>query len=265
MNLIVASQKDAAGMNITHHLTELFDFQKISETHYQSKDSLLTLIEKDSVYAEFVEKEFNQKFDFIIFASRHSSEAGVASLTVHTPGNFTTADFGGTSQEICFSNPTAQKIALKELQTQKEELNLTFEVSLEATHHGPLTGVPTMFIEIGSQKEQWENQKAGEAVAISLMKSLHYHSYTFPTAVGIGGGHYCQQHTLLMLYRDYAVGHVLAKYVPMTEENVKKAVSRNGGCDAFVLDWKGTPERSTVSVMLEQFGLPILKAKTLLR
>lgn len=265
MNLILASKQDLAGMNIAHHLVELFDFEQIKEDQYQFKDCILTYIEKDSVYAEFAEKEFEFDVDFIVFASRHSSEAGVPSLTAHTPGNFGAADFGGLPGEICFSNPTAQKLALKELQTQKEELHLDFEVSMEATHHGPLTGKPTMFIEIGSQNHQWVTPKAGEAVAVSLMKAITYREHDFPKAVGIGGGHYCQKHTRVMIHREYAIGHVLAKYVPVTEENVKKAVEKNGGCDAFVLDWKGTPQRSSVSQMLEQFDLPILKAKTLLR
>lgn len=265
MIVILASKQDPAGMNIANHLVELFDFEKIQKDQYQFKDCILTFIEKDSVYAEFVEKEFEDTIDFIVFASRHSSEAGVPSLTAHTPGNFGAADFGGTTGEICFSNPVAQKLALKELQAQKEELHLDFEVSMEATHHGPLTGIATMFIEIGSQKKQWINPKAGEAVAVSVMKAVSYNEYDFPKAVGIGGGHYCQKHTRVMIYREYAIGHVLAKYVPVTEENVKKAVEKNGGCDAFILDWKGTPQRSSVAVMLEQFGLPILKAKTLLR
>jgi len=264
MNLILASKKDAAGTNIANHLVELFDFDKTQKDQYHFKDCILALIERDSVYAEFAEKEFDE-IDFIIFASRHSSEAGVPSLTAHTPGNFGSADYGGSPGEICFSNPTAQKVALKELQAQKEELNLDFEVSMEATHHGPLTGKPTMFIEIGSQKEQWTNPKAGEAVAVSLMKAAEYRNHDFPKAVGIGGGHYCQKHTRVMLFREYAIGHVLAKYVPVTEENVKKAVDKNGGCDAFILDWKGTPGRSSVAKMLEQFELPIYKAKKLLR
>ena len=265
MNLICASQQDSAGMNIAHHLLELFDFEKHEEHIYQRGDSVLMIIEKDSVYAEFPETYLHENIDFIIFASRHSSEAGVPSLTVHTPGNFESADYGGTPHEICISNPRAQKIGLQELAAQKEELHLDFEVSMEATHHGPLTRTPTMFIEIGSQQKQWINPRAGEAVAVSLMKATEYASADFPKAVGIGGGHYCQKHTRVMLYREYAIGHVLAKYVPLTEENIRKAVERNNGCDAFILDWKGTPQRSTVADMLEQFELPILKAKKILR
>jgi D-aminoacyl-tRNA deacylase len=265
MNLILASKQDLAGMNIADHLVELFDFEKIQKDQYCYKDCVLVYIDTDSVYAEFVEKDFEFDVDFIVFASRHSSEAGVPSLTAHTPGNFGSADYGGTSGEVNYSNPVAQKLALQELKAQKDRLGLDFEVSMEATHHGPLTGKPTMFIEIGSQKEQWVNQKAGEAVAVALMKAVHYRGYDFPKAVGIGGGHYCQKHTRVMLFREYAIGHVLAKYVPITEENVKKAVDTNGGCGAFILDWKGTPKRSSVAAMLEQFELPILKAKKLLR
>lgn len=262
MKLVVASRQDLAGMNIAHHLTELFDFEK-EDDHYIYKDCLLAFIEEDSVYLDFPERKF-EDVDFIIFASRHSSEAKISSLTCHTPGNFGAADFGGVPGEICFSNPSAQKVALKELMKQKENLNLNFEVSMEATHHGPLTGKPTMFIEIGSSQEEWVNTKAGEAVAVSLMKAVTERE-EFPKAVGIGGGHYCQQHTLVMLFREYALGHVLAKYTPLTEENVRKAVERNGGCDSFILDWKGTPERSSVAKMLERFGLPIIKARDLLR
>jgi D-aminoacyl-tRNA deacylase len=265
MNLILASKQDSAGMNIAHHLIELFDFELVEEHRYQLQDNVLMIIPQDSVYAEFPEKYVDGDIDFIIFASRHSSEAGVPSLTVHTPGNFESADFGGTAHSICMSNPCAQKIGLQELAAQKEELNLDFEVSMEATHHGPLTSTPTMFIEIGSQKEQWTNPRAGEAVAVSLMKTMEYAHSDFPKAVGIGGGHYCQKHTRVMLYREYAIGHVLAKYIPITEENVLKAVEKNSGCDAFILDWKGTPQRSSVREMLQQFGLPILKAKKILR
>jgi D-aminoacyl-tRNA deacylase len=264
MNLILASKQDFAAMNIAQHLIELFDFEQTEKDQYVFEDCILSFIEKDSVYQDFPEKEF-ESIDFIIFASRHSSEAGIPSLTAHTPGNFGSADYGGISGKLCSSNPVAQKLALRELKNQKDELSLDFEVSMEATHHGPLTGKPTMFIEIGSQKEQWTNQKAGEAVAVSLMKTVRYKEHDFPKALGIGGGHYCQKHTRVMLFREYAIGHVIPKYVPITEENVKKAVTRNGGCAAFILDWKGTPKRSSVSHMLEQFGLPILKAKKLLR
>lgn len=264
MNLILASTQDLAGMNIAHHVLELFDFEKVGESHYAYRDSLLVFIKKDSVYAEFPEKEF-KNVNFIVFASRHSSEAGVPSLTVHTPGNFGAADFGGSAGEICFSNPIAQKLGLQELKNQKDTLNLEFEVSMEATHHGPLTELPTMFIEIGSGPDQWVDKKAGEAVAVALMKALAYPDYMFPRAVGIGGGHYCQKHTLVALHREYAIGHVLAKYVPVTEENVRKALEKNGGCDAFILDWKGTPDRSSVATMLEEFEKPIIKAKKLLR
>jgi D-aminoacyl-tRNA deacylase len=264
MNLILASTQDLAGMNIAHHVLELFDFERIGESQYTYQNSLLVFIEKDSVYAESPENPF-ENVDFVVFASRHSSEAGVPSLTVHTPGNFGAADFGGTPGEICFSNPIAQKLGLQELKTQRDALNLEFEVSMEATHHGPLTETPTMFIEIGSEPDQWVDKKAGEAVAVALMKALTYPDYNFPKAVGIGGGHYCQKHTLIALYREYAIGHVLAKYVPVTEENVRKALEKNGGCDAFILDWKGTPDRSSVAKMLEKFNKPVIKAKKLLK
>ncbi|XP_022736518.1 D-aminoacyl-tRNA deacylase-like isoform X2 [Durio zibethinus] len=41
-----------------------------------------------------------------------------------------------------------------------------FEVTLEATHHGPEINSPTMFVEIGSAEEYWYRQDAAQAIAL---------------------------------------------------------------------------------------------------
>lgn len=261
MNLICASKKDVAGLNIARNLVEYFDFEKRGENEYSSKSAVLRIIEKDSIFEDMPESDF----EFIIFASRHSSAEGIHTFSVHTPGNFVDAQFGGKPGLICRSNPVAQKLALCEMKRLKEEAGLSYDVTMEATHHGPYTETPTMFAEIGSGEEQWKDEKAGGVVASAIMKSLEYKKYDFPKAVGIGGGHYCQKHTDLMLFRDTAVGHVITKHVPLTIENMTYAREMNGGFDYFVFDWKGTPERGKVAEMLDEAGLPHKKAKELLR
>jgi D-aminoacyl-tRNA deacylase len=261
MNLICASQKDVAGLNIARNLVEHFDFEKSGENEYSSKSAVLRIIEKNSIFADIPESDF----DFIIFASRHSSAEGIHTFSIHTPGNFLDAQFGGKPGVICHSNPAAQKLALCEMKRLKEEMSLPYDVTMEATHHGPYTEKPTMFAEIGSGEEQWKDEKAGEVVACAIMKSLDYKNHAFPKAVGIGGGHYCQKHTDLMLFRDTAVGHVITKHVPLTLDRLLEARERNGGFDYFVFDWKGTPERGKVEKMLEEVGLPCKKAKELLK
>ncbi|KAL0364431.1 UNVERIFIED_CONTAM: D-aminoacyl-tRNA deacylase [Sesamum angustifolium] len=57
---------------------------------------------------------------------------------------------------------------LRLLKSIAESHNLTpeFEITLEATHHGPETHSPTMFVEIGSTEEYWKRQDAAQAIAL---------------------------------------------------------------------------------------------------
>lgn len=48
----------------------------------------------------------------------------------------------------------------------------TFEVTLEATHHGPWHMHPTMFVEIGSKEEDWGREDAAHVWADVLEKNL---------------------------------------------------------------------------------------------
>ncbi|MCK4247623.1 MAG: D-aminoacyl-tRNA deacylase, partial [Methanomicrobia archaeon] len=201
----------------------------------------------------------NIKFDSIIFASRHSSEKKIPTLTAHTPGNFGKADYGGKDGELCFSMPEANK---KAVQKMNELSPQDYAVSMEATHHGPITDLPSVFVEIGSSEENWRDKKAGEVVAEVIQSLLDLKPKK--KAVGIGGGHYCPKFTELALKTEIAVGHVLPKYVEITEETIKKALEKNSGVDLVVMDWKGTPKRSIIKNTVEDLGYEVVKAKNLL-
>ncbi|MFQ6087577.1 MAG: D-aminoacyl-tRNA deacylase [Candidatus Methanofastidiosia archaeon] len=275
MNLLVASRKDPAGLNIAENLRELMDFERVSKDTYIFKDSILYLSEVDSINCEFVERGFSHEIEFILFLSRHQSSKKISSLTLHTPGNFLRADFGGRDFEICHSNPIAQKLALLELLKQKKELDIDYEVSLEATHHGPLTSKPTMFAEIGSTQEQWMDERAGEALALAILKALEWKNHEFRRAVGVGGGHYSKKHTFITLYREFAIGHIIPKYIirklgeqnfeKMMKKILKMAISKNLVCDAVIMDFKGTPKRVLVREIIRDLGFHALKTKEILR
>lgn len=262
MKLIIVSRKDTASLNIFSNLLN-YGYKEISEGYYKKNDAVIALINEDSIFANYIEKkiekDINIKFDSIIFASRHSSEKKIPTLTAHTPGNFGKADYGGKDGELCFSMPEANK---KAVQKMNELSPQDYAVSMEATHHGPITDLPSVFVEIGSSEENWKDEKAGEVVAEVIQSLLDLKPKK--KAVGIGGGHYCPKFTELALKTEIAVGHVLPKYVEITEETIKKALEKNSGVDLVVMDWKGTPKRSIIKNTVEDLGYEVVKAKNLL-
>ncbi len=262
MKLIIVSRKDIASLTIFSHLLN-YGYKEISEGYYKKNNAVIALINGDSIFANYiekkVEKDINIKFDSIIFASRHSSEKKIPTLTAHTPGNFGKADYGGKDGELCFSIPEANK---KAVQKMNELSPQDYAVSMEATHHGPITDLPSVFVEIGSSEENWRDKKAGEVVAEVIQSLLDLKPKK--KAVGIGGGHYCPKFTELALKTEIAVGHVLPKYVEITEEAIKKALEKNSGVDLVVMDWKGTLKRSIIKNTVEDLGYEVVKAKNLL-
>ena len=45
-----------------------------------------------------------------------------------------------------------------------------YDVCFEATHHGPLLKTPTIFLEIGSTENQWEDKIPAKALIKSLLE-----------------------------------------------------------------------------------------------
>ncbi|MEA1993270.1 MAG: D-aminoacyl-tRNA deacylase [Euryarchaeota archaeon] len=258
MKLILSSEKDKASLNILSHLLDR-GYERIAEGYYRKGNAVIALISDDLIFAECIEKDLKMEFDSIIFASRHSSKKGIPALTAHTPGNFGKAEYGGKDGELCFSMPEANKKAIQLMDKLAPD---GYRVSMEATHHGPLTALPSIFVEIGSSEKNWKDEEAGEVLAEVIQSLLHLEPKK--KAVGIGGTHYCPKFTKVALHTDVAVGHVLPKYAKITEETIKKAIERNSGTDIVVMDWKGTPQRSKVRDMVENLGYEVVKAKDLL-
>ena len=84
--LIVASKLDKAAINITTQLSQFGQFK-------------FYLVEDQSIYTENLDLERINQFDFIIFASRHESEKKEKTLSVHAPGNWRLAEYGGEKKQ----------------------------------------------------------------------------------------------------------------------------------------------------------------------
>src|SRR5256885_2376126 len=103
-----------------------------------------------------------------------------------------------------------------------------YEVTFEATHHGPYLATPTFFIEQGSTAAQWNDRAASRVIAETL---LDLELFDAPIAIGLGGGHYVPRHTDLALRRRIAFGHMLATYALEggTDGLLEQAVERTEG------------------------------------
>jgi D-aminoacyl-tRNA deacylase len=271
--LIVASNKDMASINIKKQILNHYNFSETAENFQENpiytsetngrKVKLVTLNE-ESVYAQNITDHF-ENLELVVFISRHSSESGTPTLSVHTPGNLGAADLGGLPRRVSVSPANAMREALKALRQFKDELLLDYEVCYECTHHGPSLNVPAMFVELGSSPKQWNDLKAAEAVAHAAMKAISTFGECEGKAVlGVGGPHYNAKFTRIALQNETAFGHMIPKYaisytdVEILKQCVEKTLEK---VEYAVLDWKGIKgeHKSKLIEMLQEIGLPIQK------
>jgi D-aminoacyl-tRNA deacylase len=161
MILLVSSNKDPASINIADQILKNYPFQKTEKTfqdnpvyaaNINQNHIKLVRLNEESVNAQHITQEFPAKL--AVFISRHSSQSGTPTLTVHAPGNFADADLGGLQKTLSVAPATAMSDALKTLETYRQKLSLNYEVSFEVTHHGPSLKIPAMFVELGSSPAQ---------------------------------------------------------------------------------------------------------------
>lgn len=242
--LVVASKKDKAGINITTNLSQ-FRQSPIWNPPSAGKPSFdFYLVEEDIIYTENLDMEKINKYDFIIFASKHQSEKKEKTLSIHSPGNFRTSDFGGIKGKVCPSSALFQKFMFEKLHKIVEEHQLTdYKLTMEVTHHGPLIDKPCLFIEVGSTDIEWNDRRAGFILAKTIKETIDdfkENSYR-EIAVGIGGPHYCPSFNAIQLKSNVAISHVIPNYVsPITEDMIVETINKTiEQIDFVVLDWKG--------------------------
>ena len=192
--------------------------------------------------------------------------SGEKALTIHAPGNFSFGEpkFGGQSGKVCKASALFQKHLFKKLKENAEKAVLKkYKVTLEATHHGPLINKPCLFIEIGSTEIEWNDKRAGFAVAKTISEAIEEfkeNPYN-EIAIGLGGGHYCSEFNKLQLNSNVAISHIIPKYLsPITEEMIKEAWKKTDEeVDFVIVDWKelgNAEERQKVIEVLEKSHLP---------
>ncbi len=271
MKAVIVSKKDQAGLNIKECLLRLFDFketneeferEKIYEIKVEKEKIRLYTTEKVSVDCEYIDEKINA--DFIVFATKHQSKSGIASLSVHIQGNWSKAEFGGSDRKLCISDADYLRECLFKLKELANNNN--YEIIQECTHHGPyLAKTPCMFIEIGSSEKQWPDKQAGEIIAKTIMSVIPKKPKHYKTAFGIGGLHHCPNFTKLMKKSDLAFGHVCPKYMlnNLDKEMILQAIEKNTNkCEEVVLDWKGLSQyKQKITKMLGELKIKYKKTK----
>lgn len=221
---VVYSVIDPAGKGVADYLVKELGLRELSVCAGSKMclfgDSfILAGFSEDVIYFDFLDSKLPNNIEFYVVISRHFSEMGTKSYTVHTPGNFTdSALYGGRSRELGIAFPSVKWFLLRTLNKLALEFKKKdeYEVSYEATHHGPTNLMkPIVFIEIGSRASEWmdpiNHTIVGEAVK-ALIRTYPFFPECTPV-IGIGGGHYPRKHTELSLRESLCYGHIASKHV----------------------------------------------------
>ncbi len=226
MKQIIVSKTNLASFNIGKILSKQYGL-KLTETEL----GVLAL-----------EPVIDLNAELVIVASSHKSVDGRPTLTCHTTGNWGKAELGGKDETLSVAPALYLREALLELKKQQETLKLNYEVSLEATHHGPSLDAPIIFVEVGSSEKQWKDLKACSAVAAAINRVYKISPENIPVAIGFGGGHYCTTFTKRVLEGKIAFGHICPKHFcdSLDKGPIKQAVEKTFPHPDFaVLEWKG--------------------------
>jgi D-aminoacyl-tRNA deacylase len=257
---IAYSKLNSAGINIVEQFKQLA---------YAPQIPIIEL-SKDTIFSEDIsEKKYPElkNIDFLVFASTHRSEKGNPSLSLHAPGNWRNADLGGKPGKICKTSAFVLKYLFQELDKNynenKDKLSEEYSITLEVTHHGPLTEIPCCFIELGSSEKQWQDKEAAKIIAKTILSLQNYpntHIDNWQATIGIGGPHYCNNFNKIQLNSNYALSHIIPEYsLPLTESMLSQGEEKTlEQIKEVLIDWKGcgkSEQRQEVVNIIEKSGI----------
>ena len=270
MRYLVASGADEASRNQAAELLKVASWQREEpfegQPAWRLRDMVLVMIagihlDRDHLDRD-LETHYGERVGLIVYLSKHRSESARPSLTVHPIGNPNAAELGGQPRTLVPSSPRFMTSALRAL--KKAAASLPYEVTYEATHHGPYLTAPTFYIEQGSTEREWADLRASKTIAQVLVALEPTDS---PIAVGLGGGHYVPRHTDLAITRRIAFGHLLPAYAleKASIDIIDQAVERTDGATHAYLHRKTIrkPDVRRLEERLERLGLKVIRESDL--
>jgi len=255
---LIYSKKYPVGFKVAKRFKEIAFMPQIPVIELK-KEVLFTNIIKN-IFLEL------KNIDFIVFLSVHKSKDNKPSLCLHAPGNLRNANFGGKEGKVCMTSAFIMKYLFQRLNYFAQENEIVkerYNVSLEATHHGPLTNIPCCFLEIGSTDEEYNDVNAIGVVVKTIISLQNYKiNYSWIPAIAIGGPHYAPNFNKIQLNSNYAISHIIPNYsLPLTESMLTEAEAKTlEHVKNVLIDWKGcgsSEERSKYFTLIEKLGFEI--------
>ena len=236
MELLVAYQDDPAGHNMAKFLSKEMT---LDGDIFRGKYYDLVIIPTPAISADWLEEKYD--YDGFVFLSKHAAESGVLALTCHSTGNFSEAKFGGNNREIAIPHPYLQKAYLQTLKKNQSKFS-EFQITIEATHHGPTAlSKPSIFIEIGTTEKQWNDVSLCNSIASLVHEVMTQPAKESPVAICFGGTHYPSKFTNELLEGQYALGTVTPKHAldNLDDALFSHIMSKNSLAKVALLDWRG--------------------------
>ena len=266
MIALVVSRADSASEHIGEQLLALGDWTERHDdsrpdadgggTYYRTDGFSLRTFDDLHIYLERPDAAFDDP-DLLIVVSRHSGETGPL-LTAHFTGNVGDAEYGGEAGEFARACPNAAAEAVAALDRYAPE---GYEVGTECTHHGPTdVGVPSMFVELGSDEAQWTDPAGAEAVARAVLDLRGVEADRDKQVAGFGGGHYAPRFGRVVRETAWAVGHVAADWGleamgnPATNRDVLRRVVEASATEYVLVDG----DRPGLEGVLEDLGYRVV-------
>lgn len=239
----------------------------LKENLYYSQElkAFLAGFPEEIIHINYVDTIFD--VENYVYISKHSSVAKVRSITAHFPGNVSwNPSHGARARELAYANPYLLKsIYVRMVGFSVEEgLEEEYDVSLEATHHGPTNlSKPILYVEIGSDEEAWRDKRPARIIARSIVEALKLKAHECgEVTLGVGGGHYARKHSKIEAREAYCYSHIFAKYAieyldkRVFEEALKKTI---GKCKLVMVEKKSVPSkpRKTIIDIVKKLGLEV--------
>ena len=264
--MIVASEKDLASMNMANNIKNANDFIEIKSFEkgclYKKDDLILTILKDNLTEVDYLDNYFKDRT--YVFLSKHMSKDKIPAITAHFTGNFSEDNkFGGNSNEIAITFPSLHKNLIRELWNRKNEVT-DYEIITEPTHHGPtnLTN-PMIFLELGSSIKNWTDKKAGKIIGETLIECINNFKSAKKIAIALGGPHYSQKFTKILIESEYAIGTIVPKYsLPYINEKTYKSIIKQTieKIEYVIIDWKGLgKEKQRIMEIVNKHNLDIIK------
>ena len=247
MLLVVASLADEASVNIRNRLLEVGGWSGAGtfdgSPAWRRGDRLLVTIREHHLFVDDVDRKVRDALavtpDTVAYVSKHRAASGQDSLTVHPPGNWHAADFGGRAGEVVPSAPGLMTDALRRMAAEGRALG--YAVTFESTHHGPYLETPAFYVEVGTSERAWADARAAAVLARAVLAASDPGD---PVALGVGGGHYMPRITDVALARRVSFGHMIPSHALETPNYgaMERAVARTPGARFVYFHRKAVPK-----------------------